>query len=311
MARTPARARRRAPARAGRARAPLFEALAAAAIPGPLYHYTAAEGLEGLLRHRTAWATAARYLNDAQEVRYAIDLARARLARLQRDVTGDARRRLVAHLIESLQRIDSDRPLVCVFSLSQRADDLSQWRAYCPESGGYSLGFLPDELRAIAESQGCVLAPCIYDRERQRALIEEAVDPVVAMLPGRAPKSPDALARHGESFVRRLLGRVERVAPLIKWPAYEAEEEWRVIWAARPGTIDRLRYRPAESLFIPYVEIRLSTDDLPIPVESVYVGPGPHQDIAAASLASFLRGVEVKVRAVKRSRIPLRTLATT
>ena len=300
----------RAGAGVGRAPAPLFRALAAAAIPGPLYHYTAAKGLEGILRNRAAWATAARYLNDAQEVRYAIDLARARLARLARDVTGEPRKRLVAHLTESLQQIDSDRPLVCVFSLSQRADDLSQWRAYCPESGGYSLGFMPDELRVIAESQGCVLAPCIYDRGQQRALIEEAVDPVVATLPGRAPKSPQAIARQGQPFVRRLLRRVERVAPLIKWPAYEAEEEWRIIWAARPTTIDRLRYRPAESLFIPYVEIRLSTDDLPIPVEAVYVGPGPHQDIAAASLASFLRGVDVKVRAVRRSKIPLRTLAT-
>lgn len=301
----------RARGRAQRAHAPLFRSLAAAAIPGPLYHYTAAPGLDGILRNRTAWATAARYLNDAQEVRYAIQLARARLARLQRDVPGEARKRLVTHLAESLQRIDSDRPLVCVFSLSRRADDLSQWRAYCPESGGYSLGFLPDELRLIAESQGCVLAPCVYDRERQRALIEEAVDPVVAALPGRAPRAPEAVARQCEPAVRRLLGRVERVAPLIKWPAYEAEEEWRIIWAARPGTIDRLRYRPVESLFIPYVEIRLSTEELPIPVEAVYVGPGPHQDIAAASLASFLRGVAVKVRAVKRSRIPLRTLAST
>lgn len=300
----------RARAVAARADAPRFRALAAAAIPGPLYHYTTAEGLEGILRHRIAWATAARYLNDAQEVRYAVSLARARLARLQRDVAGAARKRLVARLIESLQRIDSDRPLVCVFSLSQRADDLSQWRAYCPESGGFSLGFLPDELRAIAASQGCVLAPCIYDRERQRALIEEAVDPVVAALPGRAPGSPEAIARHCEPYARRLLSRVERVAPLIKWPAYEAEEEWRIIWAARPGTIDRLRFRPAESLFIPYVEIQLATDERPIPIESVYVGPGPHQDIATASLASFLRGVAVKVRAVKRSRIPLRTLAT-
>ncbi|HSA56270.1 MAG TPA: DUF2971 domain-containing protein [Gemmatimonadaceae bacterium] len=293
-----------------RAQAPLFRALAAAAIPGPLYHYTTAEGLEGILRHRTAWATAARYLNDAQEVRYAIDLARERLAWLEREAAGEARPRLIAHLARNLRRIDSDRPLVCVFSLSRRADDLSQWRAYCPESGGYSLGFMPDELRAIAEAQGCVLAPCVYDRSRQRALIEEAVDPVVAALPGRAPRPPEALARRCEPFVRRLLGRVERVAPLIKWPAYEAEEEWRIIWAARPATIDRLRYRPAESLFIPYVEIRLATEETSIPVEAIYVGPGPHQDIATASLRSFLRGVDVRVRAVKRSMIPLRTLAT-
>jgi hypothetical protein len=72
--------------------------------------------------------------------------------------------------------------------------------------------------------------------------------------------------------------------------------------------MERLCYRATDSLFIPYVEIRLSTDDRRIPVEDVSVGPGPHQDVAVASLRSFLRAMDAKVRAVKRSRIPLRTI---
>lgn len=288
--------------------APLFQSLAAAELPGPLYHYTTAKGLDGILRRRVAWATAARYLNDAKEIRYAIDLARHRLAQLHDAAGSDARRRSIAHLVESLHRIDSDRPQVCVFSLSQRADDLSQWRAYCPPSGGYSLGFGPEALRAIARAQHCVLAPCLYDRQQQEALIAEAVDPVVAEAPGRAPRGAEALARMAEPLTRRLLARVERVAPLIKWPAYAAEEEWRVIWVARAGNRHMVRYRTTESLFIPYVEIQLATDKTPMPVEQVYVGPGPHQEIATASLRTFLREVGVKLKLVRRSSIPLRTL---
>lgn len=288
--------------------APLFRSLAAAKLPGPLYHYTTAPGLEGILRRRVAWATAARYLNDAKEVRYAIDLARRRLARSQQEATNEARRRIIAHLAESLNRIDSDRPQVCVFSLSRRADDLSQWRAYCPPSGGYSLGLAPGALRAIAKTQNCVLAPCVYDRAQQQALIEEAVDPVLAEVPSRAPRAAEDVARMAEPLTRRLLRRVERVAPLIKWPAYAAEEEWRVIWVARAGTSPLVRYRTTESLFIPYVEIQLAQNDGPIPVVDVYVGPGPHQEIAAASLRALLRESGLRLKSVRRSRIPLRTL---
>ena len=269
-----------------------------------LYHYTTAHGLEGILRRRTAWATAARYLNDAQEVRYAVHLARSRLAELADDApTG--RRDLIGRLSRSLDRLDSDRPLVCVFSLTRRADDLSQWRAYCPQSGGFSLGFEPQALRETAERQGCVLEQCVYDAGAHRKMIDKAIDGVVSKLPDTAPRGASAVEQKAESLARALVRRIERIAPLIKWPDYEAEDEWRIIWAATSTNIDRLHYRATASLFIPYVEIDLSANGA-LPLESIHVGPGPNQNNAIVSLAYLLRSLGVRVRSLRRSRIPLR-----
>jgi hypothetical protein len=265
-----------------------------------LYHYTTAHGLEGILRRRTAWATAARYLNDAQEVRYAVQLAQTRLAELA-DEAPTARRDLIARLSRHLDRLDSDRPLVCVFSLTRRADDLSQWRAYCPQSGGFSLGFAPPALREVAENQGCVLEQCVYDADAHRRMIDKAINAVVSKLPARSSRGRSAADPLGHALVRR----IERIAPLIKWPDYEAEEEWRIIWAATPTTINRLRYRATASLFIPYVEIDLSANGA-LPLEAIHVGPGPHQNNAIVSLAYLLRSLGVHVRSLQRSRIPLR-----
>lgn len=280
---------------------PLFDSLAESPAPARLYHYTSARGLEGIVRHRRAWATAARYLNDAQEVRYALGMARQRLARAYRQARSTARRDLIAQLARGLDGIDSVHPFVCIFSLSQRADDLSQWRAYGPKSGGYSLGFRSEGLRALARQQRCVLAPCVYDRAVQRALIAEAVDPVVRALPRAADRGMQG------ALVREVRRRVQRVAPLIKWPDYEAEAEWRVIWEARRGSLGDVRFRASESLFVPFVEIRLEGDGTPLPIEEIHVGPGPTQTKAAASLGYLLRSLGLPVRTIRRSRIPLRS----
>lgn len=104
-------------------------------------------------------------------------------------------------------------PFVCIFSLSQRADDVSQWRAYGPRSGGYSIGFRAEGLREIARRQGCVLAPCVYEPEMQRALIAEAVDPVVKALPRPAPTDRARFARSIAPFVRELRSRIPLRSP--------------------------------------------------------------------------------------------------
>lgn len=285
---------------------PLFDALTESPTPERLYHYTSARGLEGILRNRRAWATAARYLNDAQEVRYALGMARARLARAYRQARSSARRAMVAQLARGLDGIDSAHPFVCIFSLSQRADDLSQWRAYGPKSGGYSLGFRSEGLRDLARRQRCVLAPCVYERAMQRALIAEAVDPVVRAL-ARVRAAGGGPAASLGPWMRVLRRRVQRVAPLIKWPDYEAEAEWRVIWAAPRGSLEQLRFRASESLFVPFVEIRLDDDGTSPPIEEIHVGPGPTQAKAAASLRHLLRSLGLSVRTVRRSRIPLRS----
>jgi hypothetical protein len=55
---------------------PLAEKLGLETVPTkPLCHYTSQRGLMGILTDRAMWATDANYLNDSQEVIYAVNLA--------------------------------------------------------------------------------------------------------------------------------------------------------------------------------------------------------------------------------------------
>src|SRR5437764_13601949 len=139
---------------------PLLDSLHSAAPPLQLYHYTSIEGLRGILTTRELWASAAQYLNDAKEFKLAIDIARGQLMGASRRI-GGSRSRLLLYYHEQLERLEHDA--VCVFSLSEEGDLLSQWRGYCPPGGGYSVGLPGPTLKQHLRQHRCSLVPCGYD----------------------------------------------------------------------------------------------------------------------------------------------------
>ena len=112
--------------------------------PELVYHYTSASGLYGILESRRVWATDCRFLNDVSESQIgnntALELLRARLA----NEKSDEKRSFYKALINSIGS-DSFEPNF-IFSMSERSDDLTQWRTYAHEGEGFTLGF---DARAI------------------------------------------------------------------------------------------------------------------------------------------------------------------
>jgi hypothetical protein len=110
--------------------------------PGVLYHYTTQQGLLSIATGKSLWATSVHRLEDSTEFSGARDLGRVQLAQSLRS---DAE--LAEHLRQALDSIASVYIYVCCFS--EEGDLLSQWRAYCRNGGGVSLGFDPMDLRTI------------------------------------------------------------------------------------------------------------------------------------------------------------------
>src|SRR5690349_8458329 len=107
-------------------------------LPRILYHYTDAAGLEGMLRNGNLWITDYRFLNDRSEVIHSKALARdVILERL-----GGATERHLRKLYEDVLRFqDAEAAYVpFVFSLSEKRDDLSQWRGYARDGQGFTIG---------------------------------------------------------------------------------------------------------------------------------------------------------------------------
>src|SRR5262245_58864537 len=95
-----------------------------------LYHYTSLGGLVGIVESKSIWATHISYLNDAAEVRYAIELLRAEILTVANSVSDEERKCLV-QLQHWLAHGFVHNHLLFTASFTENGNLLSQWRAYC------------------------------------------------------------------------------------------------------------------------------------------------------------------------------------
>jgi len=129
----------------------------------PLYHYTSQAGLLGMIEYKQLWFTHIHYLNDSSEYDYAMEFILRVLKDeygIDADTDADLSYTVQAHYFGD----------VFSFSLSQRGDQLSQWRGYCP-NGGYSVSFDDSQLSEMMKPKKLYIGKCVYDEESQKQLI--------------------------------------------------------------------------------------------------------------------------------------------
>ena len=127
----------------------VLEELKENAPPFELYHYTTQTGLIGIFSSNALWASKIHYLNDSTEFELALSLAKEVLFEKLETMPDD--REKIKCLLDNIPIIQKVN--VCVVSLSQKRDLLSQWRAYGGSSGGYSVGFKTSNLISKSEEQ--------------------------------------------------------------------------------------------------------------------------------------------------------------
>ena len=132
---------------------------------GRIYHYSSQRGLLGILDTRELWATKIQFMNDAEEFRHAVALARAVLKQRQNDL---GKIEAINCAIQHLPVIETTDIFVACFS--EAGDLLSQWRGYCPDGIGFSIGFDYEELKTVASAQECFVGRCIYDVDTKNDL---------------------------------------------------------------------------------------------------------------------------------------------
>lgn len=245
--------------------------------PEYLYHYTSISGLSGIVESRSLWATDISYLNDTQEFRYAISLLVEELSK--RDLR--CKKPIIIDLYKNVLNLpwSISIPSICVFSLSEQADLLSQWRGYCPSGTGYSVGFKSDLLIPLLGEQGLLLAPCIYERSDQKELIDSLLT------------KTEELSNSGETDIKKTLESFRvafnQIAALIKHPKFVEEIEWRIVTKDVVG-INRLETRVGKSLLIPYLNIKIDPPSPhSFPINKIIVGPSPEQELAMNSLPNL------------------------
>ena len=142
-------------------------------IPTPLYHYTSQAGLLGIIKDRQIWASNVLFLNDSMEVKYAIQLVQKNINRF------GVERRVNQKEIQFLEDFGKKLGIfhnryyqkyggVYTCSFSENGNLLSQWRGYCPDGNGFSIGFdFPSSLGYVVEEQYFKLERCEYNENIQ------------------------------------------------------------------------------------------------------------------------------------------------
>jgi hypothetical protein len=268
-----------------------------------LYHYTPTDAFISVVKEQEIWASNIFYLNDSAEFHWAVELARTLLGTLITDETDAEKKRTLEVMrgyLEDVRPGAITRP-VFAWCLSAQEDDLSQWRAYCPD-GGVAIGFRREDLNDLAEKQveqgpGFVpnLVKSVYKREEQGQIVLASVDKAVKAAPGgRVGESmrPEEVNQYKAVFLQEILANTP-----IKHAGFEHECEWRLVISPGPGIEagpeiePRLGFRSRNGLIIPFWKIALApNEDKKIWRNArITVGPNPHQHELKDSVESLLK----------------------
>lgn len=306
-----------------------------------LYHYTDARGLIGILSTNELWATHARFMNDASEQSYAMEVINDGLkARLPE--TGDPWMKTFSEQANFLcSRIwQAYEPFLVCFC--EQENLLNQWRVYAGTTG-YSIGFDSKALMGAGDEvgvfkEGFDLMKVSYVREDQEQLTAAIIDAVVNVM-RTVTQDPDTpIGRvtigQGVEMVASVLGRV---CMSFKDPAFSDEREWRMCHAIPTAFMHHPRIHPFAGTtqsgrgdtkvqcrsgtkgLIPYapMDIRVEWGTQPggwhiyvqekrLPIKEVWYGPSLHPENSKFALERLLFQWGYADIPVKGSLIPLR-----
>jgi hypothetical protein len=267
-------------------------AVASSNFPMPLYHYTSQKGLLGIIHDRRIWATNVLFLNDSTELNYAIRLVQENITkRLEQENLDKGESRFLEDLSEDLDNFNTpthqsfDGIYVCSFS--QNRDQLSQWRGYCPDGSGFTIAFdFESSLRDIVKEQDFTLVKCVYDENKQLEMIEDFLKEAL-----------DYFHEHKNDWMliaKKVWDDFLALAPILKHPKFIEENEWRLV--SKPKSLDCVQFRVGKSIFVPYIEIRLtepqddSNDKKPLScIPEICFGPTLHPHLSRIALENMLQ----------------------
>jgi hypothetical protein len=269
-----------------------------------LYHYTSLSGVLGIVDSGQLRASDIRFMNDSAELRHTLDLLRDQVTR--RIIGGTDMPGLLNELLQWLSQRMVSGPMLFGASFRANGNLLSQWRGYSVHGKGVSLGFNPRVILECASGQGFHVGRCIYDTAEQHRLIEQIVDSVEQTAgelsrEQRQPQ-PGAVFEHVEEDLLR-------IAAILKHPAFEEEQEWRLVSPVirSPGN-PAVNFREGSSMLVPYYAFGLvSPGRAGLSLDHVYLGPTGNRELSMTSLELYLaRNHARPARGISYCDIPFR-----
>lgn len=288
--------------------------------PEVVYHYTSAETLLKIVKSQSIWATNLLYLNDFSESEHCIKALRSRLPEFLSQNPSE----FGEELESALDSISKELNPPYVASFCAERDSLSQWRSYCPNGNGVSIGFRVSALR-----EGVLTWTPVTDYPLQKSTLHqvrylttqgwEFQDSIfrecIASLKEHEEEQ-DALPEEEQSHWSRssiLQFEILSRSCLYKHPGFAGETEYRLIAPTTFLTGVPIQCRCSRTTVIPYVEIYMpkiiedATEYRDCFIAEVKVGPTPLADLTVDALKTMFQSRALNV-SVSASDIPYRDL---
>lgn len=283
--------------------------------PKRIFHYTNTAGLMGILSSSRIWATHFRYLNDSSEISYGFSLFERIVGK---KIESNKNEIINAFLKRTLITANPfDGMFECYVACFCENDDLlNQWRSYTDSGGGFSVAFDAEmiDLRIRVEdpSQDFILRKVVYDPEIQYRLIEEVVDKAIAVL---LQKTDGLTVDDANSAIARCCHfvRCEVAEYLItfKHPAFETENEWRILHIIGCHEEVNLKFRDGPYGITPYVCLdpcpMIGANSHRLPIVAVRHGPTSNAQNIKYSLNKILRQNGYAFIEISGTELPMRT----
>ncbi len=265
--------------------------------PEMVFHYTTSNGFLGITDSKSVWATNIHYLNDHKEFNHSFELFRTEL--YQRKQQDPQKAHIYDFLANSFNMIKELKLFVCSFT--EEGDLLSQWRGYCPDGGGLSLGFDFGHIKECAKSQGYWIGPCLYDSSEKKSVVTKILESTIPTVESMFGNTPEHQIR-GYFYENTIM-----VAPFIKHPSFKEEKEWRCSLFPSVEQLNQIKHRAGASLIIPYHEFSLLNGG-DFTVKQIIVGPTEHKNLQSNAVSDILRIKGIKWSQLGYSTIPYRVL---
>ncbi len=272
-------------------------------LPRSLYHYTSSEGLLGIISTNTLRFSDTSFVNDGSENSVSLSAAAHAIERFlvsNPHIEREVGERLMRHIHAAVTTL-----IPVVFCMSRQNNLLNQWRDYGKDVVPYCIELETSELLTPGFIFPTFLVEVVYSWDRMLSMCEELFTEIEKQF---------SLQNEEWTLTDELLDRLYDSAAMefvllalrFKNPAFEAEQEWRLVTTTvdlRNAGIAR-RYRTSNLGVVPYYEWR-SGDGGKLPIRKVTVGPSPYAQVTDLALKQFLADHHYEID-TSYSTIPLR-----
>jgi hypothetical protein len=272
-------------------------------IPEIIYHYTTSRVVRSILENKAIWASDIRYMNDADELLFAKNAARERIADKLKSMpspnpVADPQHSTLNSVVSEIDKLKTDKysyQRVYAACFCTNGDLLSQWRAYAGNDG-YAIGFRTEILKQISNPMGndlpIVLKEVRYGIEDSQDILDDMMESI-AQSPTGHPGA-QGYAKFGKEVLMRLA--------VIKNPAFMEEQEWRLI-AAGQGT-QELYFRDSNLGLVPYIKFELPKNA----IAEIRLGPGSNRELRGEAIRQLISKCEPSSQvSISFSESPLRS----